>query len=111
MTGLERTTARTITHAESGMRSQRASFFQRTDWLSFGLSVVIALAVYHNTISPEVTLEWSGMYATGAMYGGVGPPPGFPTWTLYAWLFTRVLPFSNIAWRVAVSSAFAGAMA
>src|SRR6267378_2895196 len=101
MTGLERTTAQTITHAEGGMGSQAASFFQRTDWLSFGLSVVIALAVYLYTISPEVTLESSGMYATGAMYRSVGPPPGCPTWTLYAWLFTRILPFSNIAWHVA----------
>src|SRR5439155_22161528 len=76
----------------------------------FALSVAIALIVYLYTISPEVTLEWSGIYATGAMYGGVGPPPGFPAWTLYAWGFTKILPFSNIAWRVAVSSAVAGAL-
>ena len=32
----------------------------------------------------------------------------FDTW---AWVFTKLLPFSNIAWRVAVSCAAAGALA
>ena len=44
------------------------------------------------------------------MYDGVAHPPGFPVWTIYAWLFTKLLPFSNIAWRVGVSSAVAGAL-
>jgi len=50
------------------------------------------------------------MQATGANYGGSGPPPGSPLWTIYAWVFIRVLQFSNIAWRVAVSSVVAGAL-
>ena len=31
-------------------------------------------------------------------------------WTIYSWVFTKILPFSNIAWRVAVSSAVAAAL-
>ena len=42
------------------------------------------------------------------MYAGVPHPPGYPVWTLYSWLFT-LLPISNIAYRVALSSAVAGA--
>jgi hypothetical protein len=38
-------------------------------------------------------------------------PPGFPVWTLYSWLFVKLLPVSNIAWRVAVGSAVAAALA
>ena len=68
------------------------------------------LTVYLFTLAPEVTLEWSGIMSAGAMYAGVQSPPGNPVWTLYAWLFTWLLPFSNIAWRVAVSSAVAGAL-
>jgi hypothetical protein len=45
------------------------------------------------------------------MYAGVPATPGLPLWTLYAWAFTKLLPFSNIAWRIAVSSAVAGALA
>lgn len=96
---------------EAERANRSGAFFHRPDWLSFALTTGIALAVYLYTISPEVTLEWSGIYATSAMYGGVAPPPGFPTWTLYGWLFTKILPFHNIAWRVAVSSAVAGALA
>src|SRR5205814_1663246 len=36
-------------------------------------------------------------------------PPGYPVWTIYTWLFT-LLPISNIAFRVAISSAVAGAL-
>src|SRR5689334_20046852 len=86
------------------------SFLGRVDWVSFGVATVIALAVYLYTLSPEVTLEWSGIQATGANYGGSGPPPGSPLWTIYAWLFIQILPFSNIAWRISVSSAIAGAL-
>lgn len=86
-------------------------FYQATDWLSFGLTATVALVVYLITLAPEVTLEFSGILATGANYAGVPHPPGFPVWTVYAWLFTKMLPFSNIAWRVAISSAVAGAAA
>jgi hypothetical protein len=40
----------------------------------------------------------------------VSSPPGYPLWTWWAWIFTKLLPFSGIAWRVAVSSAVAGAL-
>src|SRR6266481_941836 len=91
--------------------SREKALFQQVDWLSFGLATVLTLIVYLWTLAPEVTLEMSGMLSTAAKYGGVAHPPGFPLWTLYAWLFTRLLPFSNIAWRVAVSSAVAAALA
>jgi hypothetical protein len=37
--------------------------------------------------------------------------PGFPVWTIYSWLFVHLLPFSNLAWRVAVGSAVASSLA
>jgi hypothetical protein len=86
-------------------------FFQRTDWLSFGLTTVALLLVYSRTLAPEVTLEYSGILSTAAKYAGVPQPPGYPVWTLYSWLFATLLPFSNIAWRVAVGSAVAAALA
>jgi hypothetical protein len=75
------------------------------------VSAALALGGYGLTLAPDVTLEFSGIFSVGAMYAGVPHPPGYPLWTLYAWLFTALLPFSNIAWRVAVSSAVAGALA
>lgn len=88
----------------------RAKFFRGADWVSFWIATLIALAGYLRTLAPEVTLDMSGMLSVGAMYAGVPHPPGFPVWVGYAWGFTKLLPFSNIAWRVAVSSAVAGAL-
>jgi hypothetical protein len=84
--------------------------FQSSDWRAFWVTTSVALVSYLVTLAPEVTLQFSGIFATGARYGGVPHPPGFPLWTWYAWLFTKLLPFSNIAWRAAVSSAAAGAL-
>ena len=86
-------------------------FFQRIDRLSFAVTAVVALAVYLCTLAPEVTLRYSGIISTTAKYGGVAYPPGFPVWTVYSWLFANLLPFSNGAWRVAVGSAVATALA
>ena len=96
---------------KAGTPPPAGPFFQRTDWLSFGLTTLVALAVYLSTLAPEVTLEFSGLLSTSAMYAGVAHPPGYPVWTLYSWLFVKLLPCSNIAWRVAVGSAMAAALA
>jgi len=84
--------------------------FRPVDWLAFVLVSIIVMAGYLLTIAPDMTLEDSGELAVASMYAGVPHPPGYPIWTVYTWLFTKILPFSNIAWRVAVSSAFAAAM-
>jgi hypothetical protein len=109
-------------HSEAGGEAPQATadalpaatngepFFQRPDALSFSLTTALALAVYCVTLAPEVTLEFSGIFSVGAMYAGVPHPPGYPLWTIYAWLFTCLVPYSNIAWRVALSSAVAGAL-
>jgi tetratricopeptide (TPR) repeat protein len=87
-----------------------APLFRRHDWLAFIITTLITLGGYLWTLSPDVTLEDSGELAVASYYAGVPHPPGYPVWTLYTWLFTVLLPFSNIAWRVAVSSAVAAAL-
>lgn len=96
---------------EATSATRNVRFFHRTDWLSFGITTVLALTVYLGTLAPNVTLGFSGILSVGAMYAGVPHPPGYPLWTLYAWVFTELLPFSNIAWRAAVASAVAAALA
>jgi hypothetical protein len=86
------------------------TFFNRWDWIAGFLTAIISFGVYLYTLAPDVTLEDSGELAVGSMYAGVPHPPGYPMWTIYSWVFTKILPFSNIAWRVAVSSAFAAAL-
>lgn len=82
--------------------------FRRMDWVSFTLTTLLVFIGYWWTLAPDLTLEDCGELAVGSMYAGVPHPPGYPVWTIYSWFFT-LLPISNIAYRVALSSAVAGA--
>ena len=83
--------------------------FRRIDWLTFGITTLLVFIAYWLTLAPDLTLEDSGELAVASMYAGVPHPPGYPVWTLYTWLFTVLVPVSNIAFRVGLSSAVAGA--
>jgi Flp pilus assembly protein TadD len=87
-----------------------AKLYRSVDWLTFFLTTLLVLVGYLYTIAPDLTLEDSGELAVGSMYAGVPHPPGYPVWTIYTWAFTKFLPISNIAFRVAVSSAVAAAL-
>ncbi len=85
--------------------------FRKIDWLTFTLTLVLVFIGYLLTISPDLTLEDSGELAVASMYAGIPHPPGYPVWTIYTWLFTKIIPFSNMAFRVSVGCAFSGALA
>lgn len=93
------------------------SFFRRADWAAFWTVLILALGGYVATLAPTVTLEDSGELVVAADYLGVPHPPGYPIWTLGAWLFQWIFDFvrfhghPNPAWGVAFFSAFSGAMA
>lgn len=74
------------------------------------LSAGIAFGIYVYCLPPVITGEDAGELVTAAATLGVPHPPGYPTWTLYAHVFTW-LPWGSMAWRVALSSAFAAAAA
>ena len=84
--------------------------YRPIDWASFAITSILVFVGYMYTLAPDLTLEDSGEMAVGSFYAGVPHPPGYPVWTIYTWIFTKIIPFSNIAWRVGVSSAFAGAL-
>lgn len=85
--------------------------FRRCDWWAFAITFGVVFTVYCFTLSSDIDLESSGIFATAAMHEGVGCPPGYPQWTLITWLFVHVLPFGNIAWRISLSSALEAALA
>jgi thioredoxin-like negative regulator of GroEL len=82
--------------------------FRRIDWLAFGVTTLLVMIGYWWTLAPDMTLQDSGELAVGSFYAGIPHPPGYPVWTIYTWLFT-LLPISNIAFRVGLSSAVAAA--
>ena len=85
--------------------------FRPIDWVAFAITFIVSLVGYLYTLAPDLTLQDSGELAVGSMYAGVPHPPGYPVWTLYTWIFTKIIPFGNMAFRVGVSSAFASALA
>jgi len=84
--------------------------FRPVDWFTAIVTTILVFLGYFYTLAPDLTLEDCGELAVGSFYAGVPHPPGYPLWTIYSWLFTVLLPVSNIAFRVAVSSAVAGAI-
>lgn len=86
------------------------ALFRPMDWVVMGLTFIIVWAVYLYTLAPEVTLEDSGELCTGSFYAGIPHPPGYPFWAIYSWLWTVIVPFGNVAWRVEVGESFAAAM-
>ena len=86
------------------------ALFRASDWLVMGLTFLIVWAVYLYTLAPELTLEDSGELCTGSFYAGIPHPPGYPFWAIYSWLWTVIVPFGNVAWRVEVGESFAAAM-
>lgn len=100
-----------------GLVLESKPFFRRADWIAFGLTFLIALAVYTLTLAPTVTLEDSGELIVASDYLGVPHPPGYPIWTLLTWAFQWVFHkmtyhgYPNPAWAVNFFSAFAGAFA
>jgi hypothetical protein len=86
----------------------------RFRWLPAGGAAAIALAVYLLTLAPGLSFAnygTDGGDLIAAAYSlGVPHPTGYPTYTLLAWLFTK-LPVGVIAYRVNLLSAVSAAVA
>jgi tetratricopeptide (TPR) repeat protein len=97
--------------AKSPAPAVESRLFRGVDWLAMVITTLVVFGGYFYTLAPDLTLEDCGELAVGSFYAGVPHPPGYPVWTIYSWLFTVLFPFSNVAYRVAMSSAVAGAFA
>ena len=99
------------------IETKNDAFFRRIDWTAFWSATIIAFLVYFFTLGPSVGLEDSGELATAADHLGVPHPPGYPFWSLCAWIFCRIFSWVTYmgqptpAWAVSLFSAVAGAFA
>jgi 4-amino-4-deoxy-L-arabinose transferase-like glycosyltransferase len=73
------------------------------------LVFIFALFIYGVTTAPDVLPADSGEFQIVAPLLGVAHPPGYPLYTLSGWLFTRVIPFGTLAYRLNLMSAFLAA--
>ena len=97
--------------ARALLPDSRPERFHRTDFIAAALVFGVTLLVYILTLAPSVTLEDSGELITGAADFGVPHPPGYPLWTMSGYLFSHLIPFGNVAWRINIQSAVFGAAA
>ncbi len=88
-----------------------AGFWSRGDLIAFGAAALISFTGYCCTLAPGVTLGDSGEFLTAARSLGVPHPPGYPLWTILAWIWQGLVPVGNIAWRINLMSAFFSALA
>ena len=93
------------------------AFFRKVDWSSFWTATVISLLVYFVTLGPSVTLEDCGELAVAGDWLGVPHPPGYPIWTICAYLFARAFSWVTFqgqptpAWAISLMSSVFGALA
>ena len=85
--------------------------FRKIDWLVLAITFGVVWTVYILTLAPELTLEDCGELCTASYYAGIPHPPGYPFWSIYSWLWTVIVPFGNVTWRVELGESFAAAMA
>src|SRR5689334_16644710 len=69
--------------------------FRKIDWLTFALTFLAVFIGYYLTLAPEMTLEDSGELAVGSFYAGIPHPPGYPVWTLFTYLWAKLIPVGN----------------
>ncbi|HEX7576522.1 MAG TPA: DUF2723 domain-containing protein [Verrucomicrobiae bacterium] len=85
--------------------------FRGIDWLVLIVCFAAVWTAYLLTLAPNLTLQDSGELCTASFYAGIPHPPGYPFWAIYSWLWTVIVPFGSVAWRVEVGESFAAAMA
>ncbi|MBN1383999.1 MAG: DUF2723 domain-containing protein, partial [Elusimicrobia bacterium] len=74
------------------------------------ITFLLSFAVYLATLCPTVYVGDSGEFATAAYTLGITHPPGYPLYVILGKIFTIIIPFGNIAYRVNLMSAFFGAL-
>ena len=99
------------TQVPDAIPAKTPPLFRRIDWMAFLITTLCVWAGYFWTLAPDLGLEDSGELAVASLYAGIPHPPGYPVWTIYTWLWANFLPMGNIAWRVALGEATAGAIA
>lgn len=81
---------------------------RKTKWGLLALFVG-SLIIYGLTCARKVTGEDAGELITAAYTFGVAHPPGYPLWCLLAKATATLIPFGEVAFRVAFMSSLLGA--
>ena len=59
-----------------GIGTSHTSLYRKVDWMTMGVTFLVAFIGYLITLAPDLTLEDCGELAVGSYYAGVPHPPG-----------------------------------
>ncbi|MFA5779574.1 MAG: DUF2723 domain-containing protein [Elusimicrobiota bacterium] len=72
---------------------------------------LLTFSVFNFTAFPSVAIyRDAGEMASVCYTFGIAHPPGYPLYVLFGKIFTLIIPFGNIAYRINLMSAFFGAL-
>lgn len=75
-----------------------------------GTLFVFVFITYLTTLYPTIAGEDSAEFVTVAANLDLAHPPGYPLYTMLGKVFTIIIPFGNIAWRINIMSALFAAL-
>ncbi len=93
------------------MGKKGGNAFLRWGALGGALVFLISFVVYLKTLAPTVFVGDSGEFITDAYVLGIPHPSGYPLYVILGKLFTVLIPYGSIAFRVNIMSAFFAALA
>ena len=77
----------------------------------FYLLFLAIFGIFTYTAFPAVAIyRDAGEMASVCYTFGIAHPPGYPLYVLFGKIFTLIIPFGNIAYRINLMSAFFGAL-
>ena len=84
---------------------------RRIDLLIMLALFAVLLAVYTTGLAPGVLDNDFGLFQYVGYVLGVTYPTGYPLYTLLGWVWTHILPFGTVAWRMNLFSVVCAALA
>ena len=73
---------------------------RRRPAVAAALVALPALLVYLRTMAPGIVFGDSPELTTAAYVAGVAHPTGYPLYMMLGWLYTHLIPFGTVAWRM-----------
>lgn len=81
-------------------------FFERKDIFWVGVVFFISYFFYLLSAYPTITSEDSGEFTAAVHTLGIAHPSGYPLYVIVGKIFTFLIPFGNVGWKVNIFSAF-----
>jgi len=74
------------------------------------ITFLVSFVIYLITLCPTVYVGDSGEFTTAAYTLGITHPPGYPLYVLFGKIFSILIPYGNIAYRINLMSGLFGAL-